>query len=352
MANPDPVTLWLSSLTLDDEDDKTTTEPKKKQLGDPKRAKIEPLTPPRRASEAQSSEDPSPISTVFSVDRDLVFDAALQKTYVWHGDGEIYEDVSECTSVDDEDEDEDEEDDRKDDNDNDKRNIKPLILDTAPTPSSLQQPPSQSPSPKPPPTLFSLSPPSSNASLARAETPPTNAPPKPHDASIPRLVLMTSCIQCTLASLPCSRTPPSCTRCIRNGHAETCLLTRRLFLDEPIRYPSHLYSHPGAGGISSAYGNGDGISMGSVVLLKVVGQDEGVVWEHKRAVLERLMGAWWDGFERENWVLPCWGRVGDVSVGLGVGAGGRKRRKRRWMSWEGEGSDVVRELCVESQGWD
>ncbi|KAL1608085.1 hypothetical protein SLS60_003024 [Paraconiothyrium brasiliense] len=56
--------------------------------------------------------------------------------------------------------------------------------------------------------------------------------------SLPRLVLdfdpeanhlicLSSCLQCVLSDLRCSRTLPSCSRCIRNGHGELCLAQRK-----------------------------------------------------------------------------------------------------------------------------
>ncbi|KAK3202126.1 hypothetical protein GRF29_161g251461 [Pseudopithomyces chartarum] len=47
----------------------------------------------------------------------------------------------------------------------------------------------------------------------------------PLNPSAPHLIIMTSCLNCVLASLPCSRTLPSCTRCTRNGRL--CLPQRK-----------------------------------------------------------------------------------------------------------------------------
>lgn len=70
----------------------------------------------------------------------------------------------------------------------------------------------------------------------------------------PRLVWITSCLQCILAGLPCSRTPPACSRCKRNNHAPLCLLHRR-------RNPAEIM-------------DGKGLLNRTPVLLKVAGDDE------------------------------------------------------------------------------
>lgn len=64
-------------------------------------------------------------------------------------------------------------------------------------------------------------------------TPTTDSPGD--DATTPppirstHRIWLTSCLQCVLADLPCSRTLPSCTRCARNGAAELCLVQRKRF---------------------------------------------------------------------------------------------------------------------------
>lgn len=47
-------------------------------------------------------------------------------------------------------------------------------------------------------------------------------------------IILTSCLQCTLMRLPCSRTLPHCTRCVRNGHASLCLAQRRKLTSEMV----------------------------------------------------------------------------------------------------------------------
>lgn len=48
----------------------------------------------------------------------------------------------------------------------------------------------------------------------------------------PRFTFITSCMQCILADLPCSRTIPCCSRCKRNGYGNICLLRRQKFVNE------------------------------------------------------------------------------------------------------------------------
>lgn len=98
-----------------------------------------------------------------------------------------------------------------------------------------------------------------------------------HNASEPRLVWITSCLQCTLENLPCSRTHPSCTRCQRNGHAATCLLYRRCF----------------------AFEAGDPNGPSGPVLLKVKGEDEDM-WKRKLDLARELWAGWCLRQERRN----------------------------------------------------
>lgn len=132
----------------------------------------------------------------------------------------------------------------------------------------------------------------------------------------PRLVSLTSCLQCILLNLPCSRTHPSCTRCIRNGHADMCLLHRRRF----------------------AFESGEEIGP---VLLKVKGEDE-AVWRRKVELRQTLEEECAMRQERENWVLP--------SVLDGRGGwrrGGMVVEERKGWPGEGEGRVVLKELEVE-----
>lgn len=53
-----------------------------------------------------------------------------------------------------------------------------------------------------------------------------HSPARIIDPNAEHLVWITSCIQCVVADLPCSRTVPGCSRCIRNGHGDLCLAQR------------------------------------------------------------------------------------------------------------------------------
>lgn len=136
---------------------------------------------------------------------------------------------------------------------------------------------------------------------------------------IVRLVSLTSCLQCILLHLPCSRTYSSCTRCVRNGYADFCLLHRRRFAFEHGE-------HRGP------------------VLLKVRGEEK-EVWKRKLEAREALWGEWVARQERRNWVLPS---VLDLRGGW-----------RRWSGWveetegfpgEGLGRVTWKELVVELEG--
>lgn len=55
----------------------------------------------------------------------------------------------------------------------------------------------------------------------------TTSSPKGFDPHATHLVYLTSCLQCVLSSLPCSRTLPACSRCLRHGHGDLCLTQRK-----------------------------------------------------------------------------------------------------------------------------
>lgn len=75
-----------------------------------------------------------------------------------------------------------------------------------------------------------------------------------------QLVFVTSCYQCLLAGLPCSRTLPCCTRCKRSGRGHLCLMHRRKLRHEMIP--------------------GDVIWNTTPVLLKLEGENQNI-WEKK-----------------------------------------------------------------------
>jgi hypothetical protein len=125
----------------------------------------------------------------------------------------------------------------------------------------------------------------------------------PCDPTNPRLVWITSCLQCTLAGLPCSRTPPSCSRCIRKGVGDMCLLRRRKLADERVR------------------GDRAGNRVG--ILLKVKGQDE-VRWGMKKVLEQELTEKWREEEGRKNWVLPVSGVKGNYWTYGSGGAVGKR----------------------------
>ncbi|KAF2637784.1 hypothetical protein P280DRAFT_530140 [Massarina eburnea CBS 473.64] len=152
-----------------------------------------------------------------------------------------------------------------------------------------------------------------------AVCPWSSYPPWPTPPPTPHLIFLQSCYQCILADLPCSRTPPSCTRCIRNGCADECLLQRRMLSWE----------------LRDGY---EGLLGGVPVLVKLEGTDERA-WERKVRLGIMLVERWRESAARRNWVLPRWwwgeggrrdGGVGSVAVegfgGWHLGAGmGRVR---------------------------
>ncbi|KAJ4366808.1 hypothetical protein N0V83_007333 [Neocucurbitaria cava] len=148
---------------------------------------------------------------------------------------------------------------------------------------------------------------------------PLETPHNPNN--VPRTVWLASCLQCTLSNLPCSRTPPSCTRCARKGQAELCLLQRRLFAEEILRV---------------------GCTYRVPVLLKMKGESE-EVWKRKGEVASEWFAKWRHEQDRRNWVLPdvCGRRGGYPVIGRGVG--------RVEHPGEGKGQIVHAELIVEME---
>jgi hypothetical protein len=103
----------------------------------------------------------------------------------------------------------------------------------------------------------------------------------PHDPNVPRLVWITSCLQCTLANLPCSRIYPACSRCKRKGFGHDCLLYRRSFAMEAL----------------------DHEKCKEPILLKARGEDE-EAWRRKLQLAEELKEEWAIKQEAKNWVIP------------------------------------------------
>ncbi|KAI8941062.1 hypothetical protein NX059_002302 [Plenodomus lindquistii] len=300
MEHPDHITTWLRTLTIDSDDDKINA--RQQELGNLGEESV-PVTPPRRkcVSAIQSVQDEaSPISTIFS-DRSI-FDTPTWKTQQLRDD--LTDDLSEITSVD---------------------NDEPDIHGKEDIHVTLFKP-QQDQLPTPPASENSYDPPSSAASaLPNGHFDASSARDiKAQDPSIPRAVNITSCLQCTHSHLPCSRTPPSCTRCVRNGKPDLCLLTRRLFPEEMVQSEHH-------------------DEVGHVVLLKIMGEDE-ELWRRKINVREKLMREWQEKQDRRNWVLPSWGAE---QRGRKEGEQGRGMGRR---GWEGNGRVTYRELCVDLDG--
>ncbi|KAF2999425.1 hypothetical protein E8E13_007406 [Curvularia kusanoi] len=137
------------------------------------------------------------------------------------------------------------------------------------------------------------------------------------DPNAPRIFRITSCTQCVVADLPCSRTVPGCSRCKRNGQASLCLLHRDKFLDERDKTDPLSYSTP--------------------VLLRLKDDDE-AIWQQKVQLAEQFKEAWRVREDRKNWVLPsldglrCHKRSSDMS-------------QKRFRG-EGMGDLVLKELHV------
>ena len=106
-----------------------------------------------------------------------------------------------------------------------------------------------------------------------------------HDPNTSRLVWLTSCLQCTLAGLPCSRTHPSCSRCQRTDNPELCLLHRRSFVFETLDHSKlNKCRNP--------------------ILLRVKGDDD-AFWQRKVDLSRELRDAWLLEQDKKNWVMPA-----------------------------------------------
>ncbi|OCL05929.1 hypothetical protein AOQ84DRAFT_390552 [Glonium stellatum] len=97
------------------------------------------------------------------------------------------------------------------------------------------------------------------------------------------IIWVTSCLQCALAKLPCSRKIPACSRCVRSGFGELCLLQRRKLNPERVW--------------------GDVVGNMMPVLLQEEGQNAEIA-ERKRALNAKLLENHKHDMDRKNWVLP------------------------------------------------
>lgn len=233
-----------------------------------------PRTPPRRQYERLLYEEVSPTDTTFS--GASIFDKSYRQHEELDRPRQCRDDISEATSVDEDDE----------------KPTRQTVFDARSG------------------TLFDDGP-DSTVDEIYAEVQPRSV----FEPNTIRLTTIISCLQCTLASLPCSRTSPSCTRCIRNNFSSFCLLQRRLFDDEIADTPPELCLTP--------------------VLLKLATEDEGS-WKKKMEAKHELMRVWKEKRNKENWVLPSveskrggwrkYGRFDTMRIGVGVGEGSGRLR--------------------------
>lgn len=291
MEHPDHVALWLEGLGLESSDRDTS---QGSQLEN-SRERIQIITPLRRSSVVQIPDHSSPITSIFS--DETLFDAPLRKDIPLRAPtcNQFYADFSDHTSIDGED-------------NAGGVSEKPCLISNYTQQFHISTA-----------SLDSCDPPSSVHSdfddplghivqSGREDN---------HNPDLPRVVNITSCLQCTLANLPCSRTTPCCTRCVRNGYGDTCLLTRRLFPEEIIQAGS--------------------AGPRRLVLLKVKGEND-EVWATKMELKDRLLEQWQMQKDRKNWVFPS------LDGGMGERRGSNAELKKG--DWEGVGRVVFKVLCV------
>ncbi|PSN70892.1 hypothetical protein BS50DRAFT_570330 [Corynespora cassiicola Philippines] len=163
-------------------------------------------------------------------------------------------------------------------------------------------------------SLVSYDPPSddelSPEELAQAQiqdAQPATQRPTRFDKSKPNGFLLTSCLQCVVKGLPCSRKPPYCTRCKRSGYADMCLLHRRLCVGEPLP---------------------KGQQLSGVPVLLMLAEEDPEVRARKRKLRDEMEEQWREARDRRNWVLP----VNDEKKGDFKSMG-----FRQWEAWPGVG---------------
>ncbi|CAN9376080.1 hypothetical protein AA0119_g5185 [Alternaria tenuissima] len=294
---------WLEKL---ESRDPKADESEGHQISQDKIRVLEPTTPTKQTSARPIRDEVSPTDTTFS--ESSIFDRPLRK-------GLFSSPTPRCET-------------RGDDSDTTSIGSDDWELATkTKRPAERLVPPTFSLPPSvPSPSLdFSVS--ISDADTGEPTTvsdPKAQLPLSTQEPNEPRPVWITSCLQCILAGLPCSRTYPSCNRCKRNDCAEECLLHRRCFVSETLDLTE-------AGGCKIP------------ILLKVKGErDE--IWKRKVELAEDLCKEWVAEQEKRNWVLP----------GIDSPRGGwRTRRgkvKKEMMLHPGEGIGRLSfcELIVDS----
>lgn len=238
---------WLKASTLEESEGKI---PYSYQQDDP-------ATPPRRISLQEPYEEISPTDTTFS--GNTVFDPPEHRHEQGSPtpQGRYRDDVSNATSCEGDDE---------------------RVFGSLDSKADLTSPCLR------PASLHSHDPALTDdgeVELERALT--ISVQPSPRDPNEPRIVNIVSCLQCTLANLPCSRSTPSCTRCIRNRTAATCLLLRRRFHEEINIADPEFCTLP--------------------VLLKLKAESA-ETWQAKLTVAKELREKWEEVQDKRNWVLP------------------------------------------------
>jgi hypothetical protein len=169
-----------------------------------------------------------------------------------------------------------------------------------------------------------------------ATTPPSGG----FDPDATHLIYLTSCLQCVLSGLPCSRTLPACSRCKRHGRGDLCLMQRKRHHNE-------------------VFGANDIVDTDPILLVSV-GDDEGT---HKQkfqlqnevhttilgarlvktsANLPQLLKTWKEKQNLKNWAIPANDGIrGDwktavlrrVEVHPGVGSGPPTYHRLRVALW-------------------
>ena len=303
MQYPNRIEGWLEKLESRDPE---TDENEGHRISQDEIRVLEPTTPIRQTSARPTQDEVSPTDTTFS--EPSIFDRPLRKGLFSSPTPrcKTRDDHSDTTSI------------GSDDWELATKTEHPA---ERPVPPNFSLPPSV-----PPPSLdFSVS--ISDADTGEPTTvldPKAQSPLSTQEPNEPRPVWITSCLQCILASLPCSRTYPSCNRCKRNDCAEECLLHRRCLISETLDLTE-------VGGCKTP------------ILLKVKGEND-EIWKRKVELAEDLCKEWVAKQEKRNWVLP------DINSPRGGWRTRQGKVKKEMMLHPGEGIGRLSfcELIVDS----